>query len=89
MKAEYLPTFLKDVKRLRGSDAFNRIKAFAFDEIEAVTDLRSIPGIKRLNAPEEAYRVRIGDYRVGFYVRGGVVVFARALNRRDIYRHFP
>ena len=60
-----------------------------FEEIETVTDLRSITGIKRLNATEEAYRVRIGDYRVGFYVRGGVVVFARALNRRDIYRHFP
>lgn len=89
MKAEYLPSFLKDLKRLRGSDAFTRIKAFAFDQIATVSDLRAIPGIKQLRGSEDACRVRIGDYRVGFYVRGGVAVFARALHRREIYRHFP
>ncbi len=89
MKAEYLPTFLKDLKRLRGGTAFARVKAFAFDEIVAAESLAEIAGLKRLRADEEAYRVRIADHRVGFYVRGGVVVFARALHRRDIYRHFP
>ena len=89
MKAEYLPGFLKDLKRLRGSDAFARIKTFAFDQITTVTDLRAIPGVKQLHGAEDAYRVRIGDYRVGFYLRDGVAVFARALHRREIYRHFP
>ena len=89
MKAQYLPSFLKDLKRLRGSDAFNRIKAFAFDEIVTVSDIQAISGIKRLKGGDDAYRVRIGDYRVGFYVWGEVVVFARALHRREIYRHFP
>ena len=89
MKAEYLPSFLKDLKRLRGSDAFNRIKAFAFDEIVTVSEMQTISGIKRLKGGEDAYRVRIGDYRVGFYLRGETVVFARAMHRREIYRHFP
>ena len=89
MKAEYLPGFLKDLKRLRGSEAFTRIKAFAFDEIVTGADVRAIPGIKRLKGREDAYRIRIGDYRVGFYLRGEVVIFARTLHRREIYRHFP
>ena len=89
MKAEYLPSFLKDLKRLRGSDAFNRIKNFAFDDIVNVPDLHAISGIKQLRGGGDAYRARIGDYRVGFYLRAGVVVFARALHRREIYRHFP
>ena len=89
MKAEFLPSFLKDLKRLRGSEAFTRIKAFSFDQITTVSDVRAISGIKQLRGGEEAYRMRIGDYRIGFYVRDGVAVFARALHRREIYRHFP
>ena len=89
MKAEYLPSFLKDLKRLRGSDAFTRIKAFSFEHIATFDDVRAIPGVKPLRGGGDAYRVRIGDYRVGFYLRAGVAVFARALHRRDIYRHFP
>jgi hypothetical protein len=55
LKAEYLPSFLKDLKRLRGSEAFTRIKAFAFEEIAAAPDLRSISGVRALHR-REIYR---------------------------------
>ena len=45
--------------------------------------------IKRLNAKDNAYRIRVGDYRIGFYCTADTLVFARVLHRREIYRFFP
>ena len=36
-----------------------------------------------------AYRLRLGDYRVGIFLVEGVVEFARVVHRRDIYKVFP
>ena len=36
-----------------------------------------------------AYKARFGSYRVGLIVDGDVVVFARFLDRKEIYRYFP
>lgn len=35
------------------------------------------------------FKVRFGSYRVGFRLEGAIVVFERALHRKDIYRRFP
>jgi len=39
--------------------------------------------------PRNAYRARIGDYRIGFFFAGQTVIFARVLHRKDTYRFFP
>jgi mRNA interferase RelE/StbE len=35
------------------------------------------------------YRYRLGDFRAGFEIHDGVIVFLRCLHRREIYRFFP
>jgi len=35
------------------------------------------------------YRIRLGDYRLGFVFERGAVTFVRCLNRKEIYRYFP
>jgi mRNA-degrading endonuclease RelE of RelBE toxin-antitoxin system len=89
LKAEYLPGFVKDLKALRGSSAYTRIRRFAFNDIEGFESLEQIPALKRLRGFKSAYRARIGDYRVGFFFDGQTVIFARVLHRKDIYRFFP
>jgi mRNA interferase RelE/StbE len=37
----------------------------------------------------EAYRIRIGDYRLGFYYTENQIEIARFLKRNDIYKVFP
>ena len=37
----------------------------------------------------KAYKARFGSYRVGLIVEDDTVVFARVLDRKEIYRHFP
>ncbi|MGH2412635.1 MAG: type II toxin-antitoxin system RelE family toxin, partial [Microcystaceae cyanobacterium] len=36
-----------------------------------------------------AYRIRLGDYRIGLFIEGKTVTFARVLHRKEIYRYFP
>ena len=42
-----------------------------------------------LDAKGKYYRIRVGDYRVGFVFEQGAVTFVRCLNRKEIYRYFP
>ena len=89
MKAEYLPGFVKDLQALRGVAAYNKVRRLAFDDIEGLSSLNEIPGLKRLRGFRNAYRIRVGDYRIGIISDGKTVTFARVLNRKDIYRFFP
>ena len=36
-----------------------------------------------------AYRIRIGDYRLGFYFEDNSIDIARFLKRDDIHKVFP
>lgn len=80
---------MKDLKALRGTPAYVRIRKLAFEDVERWTDLTKVPGLKRLHGHNNAYRIRIGDYRIGFLFDGQTITFARALHRKDIYRFFP
>jgi mRNA-degrading endonuclease RelE of RelBE toxin-antitoxin system len=35
------------------------------------------------------YRVRLGDYRIGFKKEREFIVFMRVKHRKDIYKNFP
>lgn len=89
MNIEYLPSFLKDLKALKSAPVFEQIKIIAFEEIPNLTDLQTIINLKKLKGDDNAYRLRVGDYRIGFYFDGETVTFARVLHRKDIYRYFP
>jgi len=88
LRVKYRTTFLNDLKSLRDKRMRTRIGS-AIERVERAASLDEVPGVKRLHASGPYYRLRIGDYRLGFYVVGDVVTFVHALPRRDIYRHFP
>lgn len=52
-------------------------------------NFNDLVGIKRLKSNSNAYRIRVGDYRIGFFCDGEIITFARVLHRREIYRYFP
>lgn len=53
-------------------------------------ELSEIPNLKMMKgSKKQAYRIRIGDYRIGFYFQNQTVEFARLLARKDIYKNFP
>ncbi|PSB18323.1 plasmid stabilization protein [Phormidesmis priestleyi ULC007] len=89
MKVEYLPSFLKDLKALKSTPGFEAINALVFEEIPRSTSLGEISSLKRLKGVDDAYRIRVGDYRIGLFTLKETITFARVLHRREIYRYFP
>jgi len=89
VRAAYQPSFIKDLRRLRGHTHYERIRRLVFEEMPGWASLSGRSQIKCLSAQEKAYRIRVGDYRIGFYYVGEGLTFARVLHRREIYRYFP
>ncbi len=45
--------------------------------------------VKPIVGFKDYYRLRIGDYRLGFKKEGNSIIFMRVKHRKDIYRFFP
>jgi mRNA-degrading endonuclease RelE of RelBE toxin-antitoxin system len=89
VNTQYQPSFLKDLKALKSTSVFTSIKAVVFEEIPNISSLEEIRNLKKLKGYENAYRIRVGDYRIGFIFDGKTIIFYRVLHRKDIYRYFP
>ncbi len=88
MKVEYLKQFSKDLLKINDENLKNNL----FDIIvllKEVENLNLLSNIKKLKGHPEAYRIRIGKYRLGFFFDGEVVELARFAKREDIYKLFP
>lgn len=89
MKVEYLPSFIKDLKSLKSSPSYGRIKALVFENVPSYDRLENIPNLKKLKEEDNAYRIRVGDYRIGFFFEDDAITFARVRHRKEIYRVLP
>ena len=89
MKTEYLPSFIKDLKSLKSTPIYTKIKKFTFEDILSYQNLSDISNLKKLKGEDNFYRIRVGDYRIGFFLRGNTITFCRVLHRREFYRYFP
>ncbi len=87
MKVEILPTFLRDLKKLKNEPVYSQIKDFSFIELKSFQTLSDIPHIKKIK--EFHYRIRIGDYRIGFRFNDETITLMRVKHRKEIYRYFP
>lgn len=89
MNCEYMPSFIKDLKALKSTPVFEYVKSLVFDEIPSYSSLDEISNLKKLKDSDSAYRLRVGDYRIGLTVVGDTITFVRVLHRKEIYRYFP
>jgi mRNA interferase RelE/StbE len=65
MKVSYLPSFLKELKVLRSTPYFKPINTLVFEEIPKLACFADIKNLKKLQGYENAYRIKVGDYRIG------------------------
>ena len=88
MIVEYSKMFLKDIQKI--SD--NTLKKQLFESIKLLINaysLLEVPNIKKLKGHPEAYRFRLGKYRLGFYYNGKKIEMERFVKRENIYKLFP
>lgn len=88
MKVIFLKSFLNDIKKVKDKKLKSKIKELIF-EIEAAKKLEDIAGAKKMKGYSIAYRIRVGDYRMGLYKETDCVELARFVKRNDIYKVFP
>ena len=88
MKVEFLKSFSKDLDIVSSKTIKNSLTK-TIELIESANSLDQIPNIKKLKGHKSAFRVRIGDYRLGFFFESSTIILARFVHRKDIYKLFP
>jgi mRNA interferase RelE/StbE len=88
MNTVFLEQFLNDLD-LINSDHTLKLIADCIRNVESVKKPQDIKGIKKLKGHPDAYRIRIGSYRIGLFINKGTAEFVRIALRRDIYLKFP
>lgn len=80
-------TFEKDALKLPGF--VQKRLALLIEELEKATALSEITNCKKLTGFKNAYRIRLGEYRIGFFGDKTSIDLVRVLPRKEMYRYFP
>ena len=88
MVVEFLGKFNKDLDKITLVQTKQAIlKTILL--VEQSNYLSEIPNVKKLSGHKSAFRIKLGDYRIGVFLENGIVEFARVAHRKDIYKIFP
>ncbi|MFT5884846.1 MAG: mRNA interferase RelE/StbE, partial [Arcticibacterium sp.] len=79
--------FFKDVKGIKDSKLKETLEKVIL-VIKSSESLNERQGLVKMKSYDNAYRLRIGNYRLGLFIEGDTVEVARLLKRNDIYKLF-
>jgi mRNA interferase RelE/StbE len=88
MEVLFSAKFAKDLKKIKSQESINKVDT-TIDNVEKASKISDIHNIKKLKGHENAYRIRIGDFRIGLFISGNIAEFAQIKKRADIYKYFP
>lgn len=88
MKTEFRQKFAKDIASIKDKTIRRQIKEIIL-ALEKASSLSEVRNLKKSKGASSAYRIKIGDYRMGFFLENDTVEFTRFLHRKDIYKYFP
>ena len=88
MKVRFRTSFTADLRKLKDEHVLARVEELIAG-MESADSLSQVPNVKKLRGSGNYFRVRLGDYRVGFALEGDTVTLVRILHRREVYRYFP
>jgi mRNA interferase RelE/StbE len=63
--------------------------AYLIEQIQKTDHLMEISNLKKMKGYKNAYRIRFGEYRIGFVFENNTIKLSRVMNRKEIYRYFP
>ena len=88
MQIVFLSKFSKDLTKINQPKVLADIEK-AIIQVEKVKTTIDINQLKKLKGYKSAFRIKVGDYRIGLFIENDVIEFARILHRKDIYNLFP
>lgn len=88
MKVLIDKSFGKDIESVDDKKILHTLVKL-IEKIGETEQISQIHNCKKLKGTKNAYRIRLGDYRIGFVFNGQDIEFIRFLHRKDIYNYFP
>lgn len=70
MKVRFSATFAKDLERILDRNLLGRVNSL-IDKTKGAETIADLPSVKRLSGSRGYFRIRLGDYRLGFELEGG------------------
>lgn len=81
-------SFEKDLRKIK--DKSIRLKvAQILEAILVAEGFNELNQVKKLKGENHYYRIKVGDYRLGFAFEDDTLTVVRFLHRKDIYKYFP
>jgi mRNA interferase RelE/StbE len=89
MNVEFDKSFERSLDKIKDRTLLSKIEKVIL-RIESSKTFTEVPNLKKLTGYKEYYRIRIGDYRLGFEkIDNQTIRFLLIAHRRDIYKSFP
>jgi len=88
MKVEVQKSFEKDIAKVKQRELAIKVLE-VINSLKTYQKLSEIPRLKKLNANDNYYRIRVGGYRIGLKVDNEKLILLRFMDRKDIYKYFP
>ncbi len=88
MNVEFRKSFTKDLKSITDKSLLKKMKE-TIETVEQSKTLNDLPNRKKLKSEGKYFRLKIGDYWLGFALKNDTVIFVRFLHRKEIYKFFP
>ncbi len=89
MIVTYHSKFKKDLQKIKAK----KLKIALLDkinELKEISSLEQLSNLKKLSGHPNAYRIRIGNYRLGLFLEDKQTLrLQRFVKRNDIYKLFP
>jgi mRNA interferase RelE/StbE len=89
MKLLYGKQFGKDLDNIRHDVKTKKRISELIRNMKNADSPADLKNVRKIEGYSDYYRIRIGDYRLGFKITGNQVELIRFLHRKDIYRMFP
>ena len=90
MNIFFKPIFIKDFKKLP-NDTKAEVRKICIEDSLIIQDLTEFKyvDISSIKGFKDYYRIRVGNYRIGFKTEDHSIIFMRVKHRKDIYKVFP
>ncbi len=88
MKLVFTSRFSKDLKTIRDRSVKADVSA-QLDAMQTASRLEEAGDITKMKGSKNAFRARVGNYRIGFYLDNDTITLGRFADRKDIYKLFP
>ncbi len=88
MQIVFLSKFSKDLEKIKSNKLKTSVLGIV-ESLEKINELKEMPNLKKMKGHNTAYRIRIGEYRLGLFIDNNELILARLVHRKDIYKFFP